>query len=90
MHAIINATSRYEKETYDAVWAMSLSLRQSSVLRSVRLNDFTYKRKDMVNSFVKSMESLNFLGVSVSLELTLLSHHKQRFAISGTCEFRWK
>lgn len=55
------------RESYDAVWAMSLALRQSSILQSVALSEFTYKRRDMVESFVEAMQQLNFLGVSVSI-----------------------
>lgn len=43
---------------------MGLALRQSSILGEVPLRDFSYKRRDMAESFVESMESLYFMGVS--------------------------
>lgn len=88
-HGITNESSRYAREIYDAVWAMNLAIRQSEILQNVRLSDFTYKRDDMVASFVESMQSLNFLGMSVSTAGNF-GEIKIFLYASGACQFRRK
>lgn len=68
--------SRYAAQTYDAVWAMALSLNgaeikwkqwkhnNSSTIQP-QLDHFDYTRYDMALEFFHQFSRLNFLGVSV-------------------------
>ncbi|GJQ84523.1 GABA-B-R3 [Trypoxylus dichotomus] len=57
--------SKYARHTYDAIWAMALSLRkvQYFYFRGI-LEQFTYRRRDMAEDFLFAMDSLKFNGVS--------------------------
>lgn len=60
-------------QTFDAVWALGLALRQAQRAWAAspdapRLHDFTYQRKDMAAEFLRQIALLNFTGVSVSTE----------------------
>ena len=55
--------SKYAGLTYDAVWAIALSLKDVYPLFE---QEFNYGRSDIVCEFVRRMSSLNFMGVSVS------------------------
>lgn len=68
--------SRYAAQTYDAVWAIALSLsgaeakwkqwkNNSSPL--LQLDHFDYTRYDMATEFFHQFSRLNFLGVSVCI-----------------------
>lgn len=67
--------SRYAPQTYDAVWAIALALRGAeekwknvSTVQS-KLDGFDYTRYDMALEFLHQFSRLNFLGVSVSMNL---------------------
>ncbi|RZB39861.1 gamma-aminobutyric acid type B receptor subunit 2, partial [Asbolus verrucosus] len=60
-----NEISKYARLTYDAIWAMALSLKDVQVVIE---NEFNYGRKDIVRKFVRRMSSLNFMGVSGPLK----------------------
>lgn len=70
--------SRYAAQTYDAVWAIALSLsgaeakwkNNSSPL--LQLDHFDYTRYDMALEFFHQFSRLNFLGVSVCILVWLL------------------
>lgn len=72
--------SRYAPQTYDAVWAIALSLRgaeerwRRNATQHSKLDRFDYTRSDMASEFLQQMGKLDFLGVSVSslLELNFL------------------
>ncbi|KAE8743833.1 hypothetical protein FOCC_FOCC009543 [Frankliniella occidentalis] len=56
-------------QTFDAVWALGLALRNaqrvwSTSLRSPALHDFSYHRNDMASEFLRQIARLNFTGVS--------------------------
>lgn len=67
--------SRYAAQTYDAVWAMALSLdgaeikwkqwKQKNSSTIPQLDHFDYTRYDMALEFFHQFSRLNFLGVSV-------------------------
>lgn len=64
--------SRYAPQTYDAVWAIALALRSAELhWRQIEeepntLGRFDYSKNEMTLEFMRQMERLNFLGVSVS------------------------
>lgn len=68
--------SRYAAQTYDAVWAMALSLsgaeskwkqwKNNSTVK-LQLDHFDYTRYDMALEFFHQFSRLNFLGVSVGI-----------------------
>lgn len=63
--------SRYSPQTYDAVWAIALALRSAELHwrqmshQENTLGRFDYSKNDMTLEFMRQMEQLNFLGVSV-------------------------
>lgn len=68
--------SRYAAQTYDAVWAMALSLSgaeskwkqwKNSSSVQLQLDHFDYTRYDMALEFFHQFSRLNFLGVSVCI-----------------------
>lgn len=65
--------SRYAPQTYDAVWAIALSLRaaedrwRKDPMQQSKLDRFDYTRSDMATEFLQQMGKLDFLGVSVSV-----------------------
>lgn len=60
--------SKYARPTYDAIWAMALSLRDvHNITEKGHFKKFNYKRNDMVLEFVRRMSSLNFMGISVNV-----------------------
>lgn len=70
--------SRYAAQTYDAVWAMALSLngaedkwkqwnQNNSSTIQPQLDHFDYTRYDMALEFFHQLSRLNFLGVSVCI-----------------------
>lgn len=67
--------SKYAPQTYDAVWAIALALKNSEEhwkresLKTSKLNKFDYTRYDMALEFLHQFGRLNFLGVSVSFFL---------------------
>ncbi|KAK3930424.1 Gamma-aminobutyric acid type B receptor subunit 2, partial [Frankliniella fusca] len=61
--------SELAAQTFDAVWALGLALRNaqrvwSTSLRSPRLHDFNYHRNEMAREFLRQIALLNFTGVS--------------------------
>ncbi|XP_073821590.1 gamma-aminobutyric acid type B receptor subunit 3 [Musca autumnalis] len=62
--------SRYAPQTYDAVWAIALSLRaaedrwRKDPMQHSKLDRFDYTRSDMATEFLQQMGKLDFLGVS--------------------------
>ncbi|XP_061398054.1 uncharacterized protein LOC133333781 [Musca vetustissima] len=62
--------SRYAPQTYDAVWAIALSLRaaedrwRKDPMQQSKLDRFDYTRSDMATEFLQQMGKLDFLGVS--------------------------
>lgn len=71
--------SRYAAQTYDAVWAMALSLngaeikwkqwkQNNSSTIQPQLDHFDYTRYDMALEFFHQFSRLNFLGVSVCID----------------------
>uniref|UniRef100_A0A1I8QF15 Gamma-aminobutyric acid type B receptor subunit 2 n=1 Tax=Stomoxys calcitrans TaxID=35570 RepID=A0A1I8QF15_STOCA len=62
--------SRYAPQTYDAVWAIALSLRgaeehwRKAAVQQSKLDRFDYTRSDMATEFLQQMGKLDFLGVS--------------------------
>lgn len=68
-----SVVSRYAPQTYDAVWAIALSLRgaeerwRKDAIQQSKLDRFDYTRSDMASEFLQQMGKLDFLGVSVSL-----------------------
>ncbi|XP_065355456.1 gamma-aminobutyric acid type B receptor subunit 2 [Calliphora vicina] len=62
--------SRYAPQTYDAVWAIALSLRgaeerwRKDAMQQSKLDRFDYTRSDMASEFLQQMGKLDFLGVS--------------------------
>lgn len=54
-------------ETYDAVWAIALTIQR--VQSIVDITQFDYGRKDIAQLFSDHMGQLNFDGVSVSIFL---------------------
>ncbi|KAF6210192.1 hypothetical protein GE061_013295 [Apolygus lucorum] len=54
--------SGFAYETYDALWAVTLSL--VSTLRSVNIVNFDYSSRDFIDHLSKNMASLSFNGVS--------------------------
>ena len=59
--------SKYARHTYDAVWAMALTMKKcQEKYPNVQLNKFTYKSRDLVEKLYDIMGSLRFTGVSVS------------------------
>lgn len=74
--------SRYAPQTYDAVWAIALSLRgaeerwRKDAMQQSKLDRFDYTRSDMAGEFLQQMGKLDFLGVSVSsIEIRNLQLH---------------
>ncbi|CAG2062771.1 unnamed protein product [Timema podura] len=71
-------TTRFAPQTYDAVWAIALALREAQVKwrrafpRGPTLSHFDYGRRDMAEEFLMHLGQLNFLGVSVS-EIKMMS-----------------
>lgn len=72
--------SRYAAQTYDAVFAMALSLNgaeakwnqwknNSSI--QLQLDHFDYTRHDMALEFFHQFSRLNFLGVSVRINMII-------------------
>ncbi|KNC28734.1 hypothetical protein FF38_09416 [Lucilia cuprina] len=65
-----NVISRYAPQTYDAVWAIALSLRgaeqrwRKDAMQQSKLDRFDYTRSDMASEFLQQMGKLDFLGVS--------------------------
>lgn len=70
--------SRYAAQTYDALWAMALSLngaevkwkhwkQNNSSTIQPQLDHFDYTRYDMALEFFHQFSRLNFLGVSVCI-----------------------
>lgn len=66
--------SRYAAQTYDAVWAIALSLDgaeakwkqlKSNSSTQLQLDHFDYTRYDMALEFFHQFSRLNFQGVSV-------------------------
>lgn len=67
----------YALYTYDAVWALALTLREATLkwsaqqtkdaLPSTSLEDFDYDNHNMTNDFISIMDRLCFEGVSVSI-----------------------
>lgn len=70
-----SVVSRYAPQTYDAVWAIALSLRgaeerwRKDAMQQSKLDRFDYTRSDMASEFLQQMGKLDFLGVSVSQNL---------------------
>lgn len=74
------SVSPFAPHTYDAVWAIALSLSKAEqIWRSTEVNTnstketsklglgfFDYDRKDMAEEFLSQFANLSFLGVSVS------------------------
>ncbi|TMW45938.1 hypothetical protein DOY81_008982 [Sarcophaga bullata] len=66
----IPVVSRYAPQTYDAVWAIALSLRgaeerwRKDAMQQSKLDRFDYTRSDMASEFLQQMGKLDFLGVS--------------------------
>ncbi|KAK4887533.1 hypothetical protein RN001_003804 [Aquatica leii] len=59
--------SKYAPQTYDAIWAMALTLRQTILCKhDGYLKEFNYKDSTMLKQFVDAIESLKFVGISVS------------------------
>ncbi|CAH1982080.1 unnamed protein product [Acanthoscelides obtectus] len=56
--------SRYARHSYDAVWAIALTLRHNWL---VRLEDFKYTDKNLVCKWMGKMDSLKFIGLSVNV-----------------------
>lgn len=69
--------SRYSPQTYDAVWAIALALRSAELRWRKMSNDpktlglFDYSKNEMTLEFMRQMEQLNFLGVSVKETILL-------------------
>nr|CAI5822291.1 unnamed protein product [Callosobruchus analis] len=57
--------SQHATQSYDAVWAIALTLRHNWL---VRLEDFQYTDKDLVCKWMRTMESLKFIGLSGPLK----------------------
>ncbi|KPI92958.1 Gamma-aminobutyric acid type B receptor subunit 2 [Papilio xuthus] len=70
------AVSRFAPHTYDAVWAIALTLSRAELLwrnaetlnttgnRPLSLSHFDYDRKDMAEEFLNQFANLSFLGIS--------------------------
>ena len=66
--------SELAAQTYDAVWALALALRNAqrawlgatNSQASPRLHHFHYGRADMAREILRQVALLNFTGVSVS------------------------
>lgn len=86
--------SRYAAQTYDAVWAIALSLngaeakwkqlKSNSSSTQLQLDHFDYTRYDMALEFFHQFSRLNFLGVSVCMQRNNDSN------MSGRCHSSWK
>lgn len=60
--------SKYAPQTYDAIWSMALTIRNSISCRSSQyLSRFNYKDSSMLNDFISHMETLSFRGISGSV-----------------------
>lgn len=60
--------SKYAPQTYDAIWAMALTMRNSLSCKAIGfLKSFSYGNVKMVDRFVSEMDSLTFVGISVSI-----------------------
>lgn len=62
----------YVAQTYDAVWALALALKQveedwKSTNSSLTLGDFTYDNHDIAVRVTTTLSKLHFMGVSVSM-----------------------
>lgn len=54
------------KETYDAIWAMSLTLKRVQEMNfNLSFSHFTYQRRDLLELFLSKMSALKFMGISV-------------------------
>ncbi|KAF5280932.1 hypothetical protein FQR65_LT14919, partial [Abscondita terminalis] len=57
--------SKYAPQTYDAIWTMALTLRQTILCKhDGYLMEFNYKDSTMLKQFVTAIESLKFVGIS--------------------------
>lgn len=83
-----NRISPFASQTYDAVWAIALALRAAEMQwhnvstdpsNATTLGDFDYSRNDMTLEFIKQLNHLSFMGVSVGYCtncITFLTKHK--------------
>lgn len=87
LHSQLNVSeppplSRYAAQTYDAVWAMALALsgaetkwkqwKNNSSAAQLQLDHFDYTRYDMALEFFHQFSRLNFLGVSVCINMYIV------------------
>lgn len=90
--------SRYAAQTYDAVWAMALSLngaeikwkqwkQNNSSTIQPQLDHFDYTRYDMALEFFHQFSRLNFLGVSVCIHLQTIFTDMHKKAMPIICLF---
>lgn len=86
MEAVGVPVAPYAPQTYDAVWVIALALSRAEQQWSQGINGtptnnklaldrFDYDRKDMAEDFLNQLESLSFLGVSVSMTSGALSQY---------------
>ena len=72
-----DARSAYAQVTYDTVWSVALTLKKTMQFWKQRdinltLSNFTYyDGQGMMNTFFRIMGSLEFMGVSVSINRCL-------------------
>lgn len=88
--------SRYAAQTYDAVWAMALSLSgaetkwKNNSSTQLQLDHFDYTRYDMALEFFHQFSRLNFLGVSVRIEKAVSKMAFYRKLHFGICDTKSK
>uniref|UniRef100_A0AAR5P745 G-protein coupled receptors family 3 profile domain-containing protein n=2 Tax=Dendroctonus ponderosae TaxID=77166 RepID=A0AAR5P745_DENPD len=58
----VGRMSKYAKQSYDAIWAMSLSLAASNI---GSFEQFSYSNRQVGRSFFETMRKLKFVGLSV-------------------------
>ncbi|GIX98894.1 gamma-aminobutyric acid type B receptor subunit 1 [Caerostris darwini] len=77
-------SSGYIAQTYDAVWAMALALKESeeywkATNSSLTLKDFTYDNSLIADRIAKTISNLNFVGISGPISF----HKSDRIGITA-------
>lgn len=63
--------SKFEGQTYDAVWAMALALEKTENILNkdnISVVQYTHARKDIALRLLEQLKLLRFNGVSVSMK----------------------
>lgn len=76
--------TRYTPQTYDAVWAIAMTLHHTETQRRAKghasISNFDYSDSHMAHEFLREMARLEFLGVSVRTLISYLMCGRERVA----------